>query len=179
MSQDEITVVVEVEDIEVTVDPIVDVEIILDPFLDVVVAVSDNTQVQDLTIESPEVTFEVEKLPNIDFVVDQYSDVVVVAAGNLGSQGPPGKEGPIGPPGPPSTIPGPPGPGASTYIFTQGIPSTIWTITHNLGFWPSVTVIDSGGSVIDPDIVYNTNNRVTLTFGSATTGKAYLNPGAG
>ena len=48
-----------------------------------------------------------------------------------------------------------------------------------MGWWPSVSVVDTGGSLIDPDIHYDNVNQVTLTFGSPTSGKAYLNPGAG
>jgi len=75
-----------------------------------------------------------------------------------------------GTPGPPGT----PGPGG-TYIFTQGTPSTTWTIAHNLNAYPSVTVVDTGGSEIIPTVVYTDANHLTLTFGAATTGKAYLN----
>jgi hypothetical protein len=76
-----------------------------------------------------------------------------------------------GPAGPP----GPPGPGSATYIFTQLSPSAVWVITHNLGQYPSVTVVDTGESVLIPSVHYDSNNVLTVTFGSATSGKAYLN----
>jgi hypothetical protein len=70
--------------------------------------------------------------------------------------------------------------GASTYTHNQSSESNTWTITHNLGRFPSVTVIDSGNTIVKGTIVYNSNNQLTVTFFSAgnalaTTGKAYLN----
>ena len=40
-------------------------------------------------------------------------------------------------------------------------------------------MVDSGGSLVEPDVHYDNQNQVTLTFGSPTSGKAYLNPGGG
>lgn len=60
-------------------------------------------------------------------------------------------------------------------MFTQGIPSAIWDIDHSLGHYPSVTVVDTGGSEVIPDIRYVDSNHIVLTFGSPTSGKAYLN----
>jgi hypothetical protein len=67
-------------------------------------------------------------------------------------------------------------PGVSpTFIFTQSSPLATWTIVHNLNKWPSVTIVDSGNSVIIPSIHYDSVNQTTVTFGSPTSGKAYLN----
>jgi hypothetical protein len=62
-----------------------------------------------------------------------------------------------------------------TLVFTQSILSALWTIVHNLGKYPSVEVVDSGGTVIIPDIVYVDTNTVTASFAAATSGKAYIN----
>jgi hypothetical protein len=64
---------------------------------------------------------------------------------------------------------------AASYVFTQGSPSATWTIVHNLGVFPSVTVVDSGGSVQIGDVLYVSANEITLTFSAAFAGKAYLN----
>lgn len=45
-----------------------------------------------------------------------------------------------GPQGPPGT--------ASSFVFTQALPSTSWTVTHNLGRNPVVQVLDTLGNVI-------------------------------
>ena len=83
-----------------------------------------------------------------------------------------GPTGPAGPPGPA----GPAGSGGDlTYVHTQGTPNTIWTVAHNLAKRPSVSVVDSGDSVVIPNVAYVDVNTVQLTFGSATSGKAYVN----
>ena len=70
--------------------------------------------------------------------------------------------------------------GTPTYSHNQSAASATWTITHNLNKFPSVTVIDSGDSVVQGEILYNSANQLTLTFyagggTSAFSGKAYLN----
>jgi len=89
-------------------------------------------------------------------VVDEGGGVITVNAGGGGGGG---------------TGAGP----GNTFIFTQTTPATTWTVTHSLNAFPSVTVVDSGGSEIIPTLVYTDSNTVTLTFGSATSGKAFLN----
>jgi len=63
----------------------------------------------------------------------------------------------------------------ATLIFTQGTAAASWTIAHNMGKFPSVDVVDSTGNELWPDIVYTDANTVTINFGNATSGKAYLN----
>ena len=64
-----------------------------------------------------------------------------------------------------------------TYTHNQSSSgaATSWTVTHNLNKYPSVTVIDTANSVIIGQIEYNSVNQLTITFKSATNGKAYLN----
>ena len=66
-------------------------------------------------------------------------------------------------------------PQAPTFEFTQGVPSTTWNIQHNLAKFPSITVIDTGNTVVTGEYNYINNNNVTLTFSAAFAGKAYLN----
>jgi hypothetical protein len=66
-------------------------------------------------------------------------------------------------------------PQAPTFIFTQGVPAATWNITHNLGKFPSITVIDTGNTVVVGEYNYTSNTNVTLTFSAAFAGKAYLN----
>jgi len=63
----------------------------------------------------------------------------------------------------------------ATFEFTQGVPATTWNITHNLNKFPSITVIDTGNTVVTGEYNYTSNNTVTLTFSAAFAGKAYLN----
>ena len=61
------------------------------------------------------------------------------------------------------------------YLHTQMAASATWTITHNLGKYPAVTVIDSAGDQCEGAVVYVDTNTITLTFGAAFAGAAYLN----
>ena len=62
-----------------------------------------------------------------------------------------------------------------TFIFTQGTPSISWVIQHNLGKFPSITVVDTADTVVVGDYNYTDDNNVTLTFSAGFAGKAYLN----
>ena len=61
-----------------------------------------------------------------------------------------------------------------SYTHTQGASSTTWSIAHNLGFYPSVTVFLSSGDVVEGAISHADTNNLTITFSSAIAGSAYL-----
>jgi hypothetical protein len=61
-----------------------------------------------------------------------------------------------------------------SFEHNQGSASNSWTITHNLGFKPNVTVIDSAGNIVEGEIAYTNSNLLTVSFASAFSGKAYL-----
>ena len=65
--------------------------------------------------------------------------------------------------------------GVPTFVFTQGAPATVWNIQHNLGKFPSVSVINNNNVVINGEVTYIDNNNVQLNFSAGFTGKAYLN----
>ena len=62
-----------------------------------------------------------------------------------------------------------------TFIFTQNVPATTWNVQHNLSKFPSITVIDTGNTVVTGEYTYTNNNNVILNFSAAFAGKAYLN----
>ena len=62
-----------------------------------------------------------------------------------------------------------------TFVFDQAEVSDVWVVTHNLGRFPSVTVIDSAGTQFLTQVEYNSKNQLTIYMNNATTGKAYLN----
>jgi hypothetical protein len=64
---------------------------------------------------------------------------------------------------------------APTFVFNQNTPATVWNIQHNLNNFPSITVIDTGDTVVSGEYTYIDNNNVTLTFSAGFAGKAYLN----
>jgi len=61
------------------------------------------------------------------------------------------------------------------FTFVQSSAAATWSITHNLGKFPSVSIVDSGNTVVYGDIDYTSENALTITFSAAFGGKAYLN----
>lgn len=80
----------------------------------------------------------------------------------IGTSGP---QGPMGPEGPSQVV---------SYVHIQSLPSSIWTIEHNLDFIPNITVVDTAGSVVEGDYSYPDENTVIATFSGGFAGKAYL-----
>jgi hypothetical protein len=69
-----------------------------------------------------------------------------------------------------------PGPGTqSTYTWDQSLALATWTIPHNLNRFPSVSVVDTLGNKVEPDIQWIDANIIQVTHGAAYAGKAYLN----
>ena len=138
-------------------------------------------------------------LPTIKEVIKQVSDVPIVEGGSQGEPGAPGQdgvglnfdwdgtklgvkredestyiyvdlqgpEGPQGPQGPPGII--------ETYIHNQISPASTWSIQHNLGRYPSVSIVDSGGSIVLGAVKYISENEIQISFSAAFAGRAFLN----
>lgn len=62
-----------------------------------------------------------------------------------------------------------------TFVFVQDTPSDRWEIVHNLGKRPSITVVDSAGTVVIGEYEYTDENTVVCTFSGAFSGECYLN----
>ena len=110
---------------------------------------------------------------------EEWLASLVGPPGPEGPEGPEGKEGPQGVQGIPGQ-PGPPGPKGDpgedqNYLHIQSVASTEWNITHNLGKYPSVTVIDSAGSEVIGEVQYVDLNTVKIKFEAGFSGKATLN----
>lgn len=67
------------------------------------------------------------------------------------------------------------GSGTTTFVFVQTQALDIWTINHNLNKYPSVTVVDSAGSLAVGAVSYTDANNIVLTFGAPFSGQAFLN----
>ena len=65
-------------------------------------------------------------------------------------------------------------PFTGSYAHTQSVSSATWTITHNLGYRPAVSVVDSGGNHVIGDVNYVSVNVLTISFSAPFGGSAYL-----
>jgi hypothetical protein len=65
--------------------------------------------------------------------------------------------------------------GDLTYRHVQSSPSATWTVTHNLGKYVAVSVVDSAGDLVFGDVHYDSSDQVTISFSAAFGGEAYAN----
>lgn len=94
-------------------------------------------------------------------VVQQPAPPAVVV-----TRGIPGPQGPQGPPG---------GGAGATYTHIQSVPAAVWTVAHNLGRYPSITVVDNLGGQLYPDVRYVDADIAQITHSVPLTGRAYCN----
>jgi len=64
------------------------------------------------------------------------------------------------------------GGGGDSYHHDQGVASQTWTVNHNLGRHPVVSVLDSSGSQVEVGVLHTTVNQVVLSLAYATSGTA-------
>jgi hypothetical protein len=64
--------------------------------------------------------------------------------------------------------------GAEAYVYNQNTPASNWTINHNLGYYPSVEVINTAGQEVDCGVQHVSTNQVILSFSPAMAGQARL-----
>lgn len=50
------------------------------------------------------------------------------------------------------------------HVHNQGLASATWTISHSLGGRPSVTVVDSAGTVVVGEVQYSSDLQVVVSF---------------
>jgi len=73
-----------------------------------------------------------------------------------------------------ASLQGPPGPSSQSYVHDQVVPSDTWTIHHNLGIRPNVTVVDSAGSLQVGEPEYVDANTLVIRYVAAFAGTAYV-----
>lgn len=56
----------------------------------------------------------------------------------------------------------------------QASASTTWSITHNLGYYPSITVVDSSGNVVEGSYYYPNLTTIIASFSNSFAGRAFL-----
>ena len=62
-----------------------------------------------------------------------------------------------------------------TFIFNQGVPAVQWVISHNLGKFPAVSVVNNNKVLINGEVTYIDNNNLEVNFSAGFAGQAYLN----
>jgi hypothetical protein len=65
--------------------------------------------------------------------------------------------------------------GDKNFVYTQSVPSTLWTITHNLEKFPSVSVVNINNVTMYGNVIYLNENELQIEFSAGFSGKAYMN----
>lgn len=61
------------------------------------------------------------------------------------------------------------------FVHTQSDLSTSWVISHDLGKYPAVEIVDTAHDMIIGSVSFDSVNQITINFTQATSGKAFLN----
>lgn len=61
------------------------------------------------------------------------------------------------------------------YVHNQMSASSDWLVQHDLGRYPSVSIVDSAGSLVIGEVVYLNTDSLQINFSSGFAGIAYLN----
>ena len=61
------------------------------------------------------------------------------------------------------------------HTHTQTLSSATWSVTHNLGKYPSVSIVDSAEEEVIGEVQHTDANTLVIRFSAAFSGKAYLN----
>lgn len=62
----------------------------------------------------------------------------------------------------------------SRFVHNQPSASNTWSITHNMKFFPNVSIVDTAQSKVIGEVEYLSENALTVTFSHSFAGKAYL-----
>jgi hypothetical protein len=65
--------------------------------------------------------------------------------------------------------------GDKNFVYTQSVPSPLWTITHNLEKFPSVSVVNINNVTMYGNVIYLNENELQIEFSAGFSGKAYMN----
>lgn len=61
------------------------------------------------------------------------------------------------------------------HMHDQMSASDVWTITHSLEKYPSVTIVDSAGDEVEGSVNHISTSTIVVTFSAPFSGRAYLN----
>lgn len=104
-----------------------------------------------LTVENTQILAE---QPASTVLVEEVEVVSVVAAAEQGPPGPPGVS------------------SNASHEHTQSVAADVWTVNHNLGFRPAVSLLSVGGREMWAEVIHTSVNQFVAYFDAPTTGIA-------
>ena len=61
------------------------------------------------------------------------------------------------------------------YLHEQTVAASSWEVTHGMGKYPSVAVVDSTGEEVEGEVQYTGLNTLTIKFSAPFAGRAFFN----
>lgn len=115
-------------------------------------------------------------------VVEEVTEISIASVGTQGPQGEQGIQGIQGIQGPQGIQgikgdkgdKGDQGTSGGGITFEQQVSSSVWTITHNLGYIPAITVQNYYNTELEGSVQHLNVNSLTITFSEPVSGYAYL-----
>lgn len=95
---------------------------------------------------------------SVAVVVPTATGEAVVRVEALGERGAVGAQGPAGPVG--------------GYTHTQASPNTVWTINHNLGVKPVISLYTTGGVEFEAQVTHINDNQAVVNLATSIAGSA-------
>ncbi len=62
--------------------------------------------------------------------------------------------------------------GTQEYMHSQTVAAVQWTVNHNLGFKPDIAIYDTGGNVVEAQILHTSSDQAIIYFNIALAGVA-------
>ena len=119
-------------------------------------------------------------MADVVVIREPQSPITVVTATQVVSPAPVSNEtvvgapGPQGPPGPAGADGAPGAPGGTRYEHIQAVAASQWTMVHNLGYKPHVTLIGVDGTAFLGRVEHPDDNTALAVFNQPFAGKAEL-----
>jgi len=60
-------------------------------------------------------------------------------------------------------------------VYVQATPATVWEIQHNFHKYPSVSIIDDDGQIMEGQVDYVDTDNLAITFSEPVSGRATIN----
>ena len=111
-------------------------------------------------------------------ITKQDNEVTIASSGPQGPKGDTGQKGDTGAQGP-AGLDGKDGTAVLdlskvSFTYEKHVADLTWSITHNLGYRPSVFVTDYLKNTLEGDISHTDNNSLVISFTDYVVGYAYL-----
>lgn len=107
----------------------------------------------DQTILVEEIQILAEQ-PTSTVLVDEVEEIQILAVAEQGPPGPPGSS------------------SNASFEHPQVSASDIWTVNHNLGFRPAVSILSVGGREMWAEVIHTSVNQFIAYFDAPTSGIA-------